>query len=114
MPSPSAYGCEAALNMKVNLPAKRDRCPAFPLQGVELTTLDSSQYIYSAFKDLAHWQAAQLGADVSQLNQLWEGKLIAMKVNNAAWAEKKKKAPVTPTLHKAHDANCARDLASIH
>ena len=118
-PSPDTYGCEAALNLKVNLPPKRDRCPAFPLQGVESTTLDSSQYIYAAFKDLAHWQAAQLGADLSKLNQLWANKLIAAEANNAAWAAKikidpKHRDPLTPTLRKAHDANCVTDLASIH
>ena len=118
-PSPDAYGCEAALNLKVNLPPKRDRCPAFPLHGVESTTLDSSQYIYAAFKDLAHWQAAQLGADARQLKVLWADKLIAAKANNAAWAEKikmdpKHRDPLTPTLRKAHDAACATALVSVH
>ncbi len=118
-PSPNAYGCEAALNLKVNLPAKRDRCPAFPLHGVVSTTLDSSQYIYAAFKDLAHWQSAQLGADANTLKALWGDKLIAAKTNNAAWAEMSKtsskdKDPLTPTILKTHDTNCATDLASIH
>ena len=110
-PSPNAYGCEAALNLKVNLPAKRDRCPAFPLQGVESTTLDSSQYIYAAFKDLAHWQAAQLGDDADKQKALWEDKLAEAKANNAASAATGKKDPLAPTIGSEHNTQCMKDLA---
>ena len=103
-PSADAYGCEAALFLKVNLPAPPDHCPVFPQQDVVITTLDSSQYIYAAFKDLAHWQAAQLGADVDKLTMHWQTKLDAVKANQRR---------LEPTLRKKHDDDCATDLTQF-